>query len=197
MEVITGSIEERIINASFQILEKEGISKTTTKKIAERAGVSEVTLFRKFKNKQNLIELSKDYYCEYLIKNLEDIFEFEKNISVEEYLKTRFEKFVNLTDHELNTIKIGIEEVRDIPTEYKLYPRITDTIQNKLSEFFALKIKQNKIRAVNPDILALNLCSILIETIILWKVYGKTPKYNINQYIDDFLDIILNGIKCD
>ena len=42
MEVKSGSIEEKIIHASFEILEKEGKSKVTTKKIAQTANVSEV-----------------------------------------------------------------------------------------------------------------------------------------------------------
>lgn len=48
--------EEKIIDATFHILEKEGVQKATTKRIAAEAGVNEVTIFRKFGNKKNLIE---------------------------------------------------------------------------------------------------------------------------------------------
>ena len=37
-------------------VQKEGVQKATTKKIAAEAGVNEVTIFRKFENKKNLIE---------------------------------------------------------------------------------------------------------------------------------------------
>ncbi|MBQ8017346.1 MAG: TetR/AcrR family transcriptional regulator [Methanobrevibacter sp.] len=197
MEVKSGSIEERIINASFHILEKEGISGATTKKIATQAEVSEVTLFRKFENKQKLIEAAKDYYCNNLISKLEEIFESTPETSVEEYLTSCFYKVANLTDYELNIIKVGLEEVRNIPTENKVFLRISETIILKLKNFFSLKIQQNEIRKINPEILALNMFSILFESIILWKVYGKTPQYPIDKYIEDFLDIILNGIKSD
>ena len=52
--------EEKIIRATFNIVQKEGVQKATTKKIAAEAGVNEVTIFRKFENKKNLIESTKD-----------------------------------------------------------------------------------------------------------------------------------------
>lgn len=44
--------EEKIIAATFNIVQKEGVQKATTKKIAAEAGVNEVTIFRKFDNKK-------------------------------------------------------------------------------------------------------------------------------------------------
>ena len=197
MEVKSGSIEEKIIIASFQIIEKEGISGATTKKIATQAEVSEVTLFRKFKNKQNIIEVAKEYFYNHLIEKLNEIFEFTPEISVEEYLTDCFYELVNLTDTELNIFKIGMEEVRNIPSENKLFLKISETIMEKLKNFFTLKIQRNEMRKINPDIMALTIFGILFESIILWKVYGKTPKYPLDKYIEDFLDIFLNGTKSD
>lgn len=197
MEVKNGSIEERIINASFHILEKEGFSGATTKKIAKKSGVSEVTLFRKFENKETLINIAKEKYSNNFIEKIKDIFQYTPEISVEEYLTNCFNKIVNLTDNELTILKVGMEEVRDIPTDKKVFLRISETIIGKLNEFFSMKIRQNEIRNINPEILALNMFSILFESIILWKVYGKQPKYSIDKYTEDFLDIILNGIKSD
>ena len=195
MEVEYGSVEEKIINASFDMIEKEGISGATTKKIAECAGVSEVTLFRKFKSKKQLIETAKEYYCNSLIEKLEKIFEFDETVTIEEYVRNSFYKVVNLTEHELNIVKIGMEEVRNIPEDRNMYLRITETVIRKLREFFTVKINQNEIRKINPDVLALNMFSILFESIVLWKVYSKTPQYDIDKYIEDFLDITINGIK--
>ena len=48
MESQTQNTEEKIIEASFRVIERNGISGTTTRQIADEAGLSEVTLFRKF-----------------------------------------------------------------------------------------------------------------------------------------------------
>lgn len=45
----------RIIQAALQLFGKQGYSQTTTRAIAEAAGVNEVTLFRHFGNKKGLL----------------------------------------------------------------------------------------------------------------------------------------------
>ncbi len=46
----------RILEAAAQLFAERGYSATTTRLIAERAGVNEVTLFRQFKNKRGILE---------------------------------------------------------------------------------------------------------------------------------------------
>lgn len=47
---------EAILTAAADLFGERGYSGTTTRAIAERAGVNEVTLFRKFKNKRGILE---------------------------------------------------------------------------------------------------------------------------------------------
>lgn len=47
---------DRIIKAAKELFEKKGFAAATTKDIADLAGVSEVTLFRRFENKRRLFE---------------------------------------------------------------------------------------------------------------------------------------------
>ncbi|MDI3484122.1 MAG: hypothetical protein PWQ74_709 [Methanobacteriaceae archaeon] len=46
---------EKILKAARETFIKKGYKGATTRKIAQEAGVSEVTLFRKFKSKSNLL----------------------------------------------------------------------------------------------------------------------------------------------
>ncbi|HET6351063.1 MAG TPA: TetR/AcrR family transcriptional regulator [Coriobacteriia bacterium] len=47
---------ERIVEAAAQLFAERGYAATTTKAIAERAGVNEVTLFRRFENKAGVLK---------------------------------------------------------------------------------------------------------------------------------------------
>lgn len=47
---------ERILQAAADLIAERGYAGTTTRAIAERAGVNEVTVFRKFKNKRGVVE---------------------------------------------------------------------------------------------------------------------------------------------
>ena len=44
------------------------------KKIAKKAEVSEVTVFRKFKSKDDLLKIAKIYYSDYFLEKIKDIF---------------------------------------------------------------------------------------------------------------------------
>ncbi|GLB46292.1 TetR family transcriptional regulator [Philodulcilactobacillus myokoensis] len=50
------STDDKIINAFKKLLIQNGYAETTTRKVAEEAQVNEVTIFRHFKNKENILK---------------------------------------------------------------------------------------------------------------------------------------------
>lgn len=60
MEGDTLSAEEKIIQATIECIEEEGLEGTTTRKIAERAGVNNASLNYYFRTKDNLIRRAID-----------------------------------------------------------------------------------------------------------------------------------------
>ena len=189
------STDEKIINATFSILQKEGFNKATTKKIAAEAGVNEVTIFRNFQNKNNLIEVTKEYHLELFIEKLELIFDFSEDDEIEDYLQSNFIGLLNLSESEFSIIKVAMGEVRDIPERKQLISRITSTVLDKLEEFFQSQIEKGNIRDIDSRVLAGMCFSITFQSIILWKVYDKKPSVETEQYAKNFLDILYNGIK--
>jgi len=65
------STEKRITNAARELFIKRGYRGTATREIASRAGVSEVTVFRKFGSKKNLLKRIMDESTERLSQVLE------------------------------------------------------------------------------------------------------------------------------
>lgn len=194
MEVNYESTEYKIIYATIKLLDNYGLNGTTTRKIASEAGVSEVTIFRKFKTKKNLLNVAKNFYYDNFLKKVDEIFEFDDNTDLREYLINVWKKSVALTDDDLNIMKIAIEELREIPFEDKVLPKFANKILYKLTQFFKLQMKKGKIREINPNVGALNILGIILEGIIIWKIYLKEPQGNVDSYLDDFLDIFFNGI---
>jgi hypothetical protein len=92
--------EEKIMKATFDILQREGLAKTTTKKIAAEAGVNEVTIFRKFENKKNLINATKEFF----LKKFTDKFNWAVCGYVTYYdngsLKTAYTNQINIIDRQ-------------------------------------------------------------------------------------------------
>ena len=189
------STDLKIIKSTFGILQREGFAKATTKKIASEAGVNEVTIFRNFSNKNNLVELTKDYYLQLLIGKLEKIFEFEEDEDIEEYLKISFFGILSLSEEDLSIIRVAMEEVREDPEKDILISEITDVILNKLEEFFKIKIEKGIIREVNPKSLAIMCFGMLFQSVILWKIYNKDLEFETNSYADDLINIMFEGIN--
>ena len=78
--------EQRILEAALKVFASEGYTGATTRRIAEEANVAEVTLFRKFQSKENLLR-------EVLLKNraafstLDNLFQIEKDVDLETDLR--------------------------------------------------------------------------------------------------------------
>lgn len=165
--------EKKIIKATFELLQEVGLQKTTTKKIAKQAGVNEVTVFRKFDNKKNLIEATKNYYMNILISKLEDIFDFTGDEEIEDYIKRNFYELLHLPDEEFSVIKLAMEEVRDITNRKLLISRITSAIILKIKAFFEAQIEKGKVRDIDSTALSVMVFSITFQSIVLWKVYNE------------------------
>lgn len=165
------------------------------KKIAAEAGINEVTIFRKFQNKNNLVEITKEYYLQILFDKLEEVFDFNEDDEIEAYLQSNFIGLLNLPDNEFSVFKIAMEEVRNIPDKKQLISRITNVIIDKLDEFFTFQIQNGKIRDVDSKVLALICFSVTFQSIVLLKVYDEDSNIDYDRYANNFLDILYNGIK--
>ena len=196
MIIEKGSTDEKIVNATFTLLQREGYQKATTKKIADEADVNEVTIFRKFKNKKNLIEVTKEYYVNILIERLDSMLEYNEEDTVDDYLEKIYLELVNLPEEDVNIIKVGMEEVRDVPERKLLILRIINTALDKLEKFFDLKVQRGEIRKnINTKILAVNCFGVIFQSIVLWDLYHSDLPLENKKYHDGFLDILDNGIK--
>ena len=187
--------EEKIITATFNIVQREGVQKATTKKIAAEAGVNEVTIFRKFENKKNLIEATKDYYMSKLLSRLEETFDYDEDESIEDYLKHCFHGTLDFSQEDISIIRVAMQEIKGETDKKLLISHITDTIINKMGEFFKLQLEKVVIKNVNSKAISVMCFSIIFQSTILWQIYGNNADIDSDIFADDYLDIIFNGIK--
>lgn len=186
--------EEKIIKATFDILQREGVQKATTKKIAAEAGVNEVTIFRKFENKKNLVEITIDYYMERLLGKLEDCFSFDEDEEIEVYLKECFNGVLNFSKDDFSIIRVAMQEISDEPDKKLLMTHITDVILNKLEEFFVLQSEKGVIKDLNPKAIAVLCHGLIFHSLMLLQIYGDSQNIEPDHFADDFLKIIFDGI---
>ena len=186
--------EDKILDATIKLLDKDGWKGATTKKIASEAGVNEITLFRKFHNKEQLLKAAKKRSANRFLEELDLLFKIKDNEDIKDYLTTIWKNASRMIDKRINLIRISMEEVRGIPFEEKVLPKISKMIIEHLVNYFQKKIEQGLIRNINPEVAALNIFSIVFQMEIVWKIYDQKPTVTNESIMENFLEIFLNGI---
>lgn len=192
----TVSTNEKIMKATYKLLQTEGAEKTTTKKIAAEAGVNEVTIFRNFENKQKLIEATKEFYINSLIEKLNEYFEYDEEESVEVYLDRIYLTFAELPDEDFGIIRIAMVETKETSEKKLLILRIINAEIDQLAGFFEIKMEKGEIRDdVNPRFMAINTLGALFQTVVLSRLYDAPDSLQKQEYAKFFFDIFFNGVK--
>lgn len=122
---------EKIIAAFIELFRDYGFKGTTTRAIAEKAGVNEVTIFRHFGNKKGIMDaaLQTFSYSPFLEKIIQD----EITWDLEHDLLVMAESYHHYMDEIKDLVLISF-------TEAGLYPELNETIVK-----FPKQVKENLI----------------------------------------------------
>lgn len=188
------STEDKILDATIELLDNEGINGATTRKIASEAGVNEVTVFRKFKNKKRLLRAAKERGANQFLEELETLFDIDEVDDVEAYLMAIWKNASKKIDKRINLIRISMEEVRGIPLEDKVFPKISRLIKQHLAEYFQKLIDRGIVKDIDPDAAAMTIFSIVFHITIYGKIYEQYPEETMEETMEKSLKIFLYGI---
>lgn len=188
------STEDKILNATIDLLDNEGLNGATTRRIASEAGVNEVTVFRKFKNKKSLLRAAKERGANQFLEELETLFDIDEDDDVETYLMTIWKNASKKIDKRINLIRISMEEVRGIPIEDKVFPKISRLIKQHLTMYFKKLIEKGILKDIDPEAAAMTIFSIVFHITIYGKIYEQYPEETMEQNMEKSLKIFLHGV---
>jgi AcrR family transcriptional regulator len=149
------STDEKILKVAIDLIAKKGFKGATTKQIAEAAGVSEMTVFRHFENKQKILEAAVDrYYYSFQMKEL-----FEKKLvwDLEKDLLMITNTYHKLMKKNKNVIKIAIQEgnqVKGLLEQVNKHPR---QLKEQLIKYFQEMYERGQIIETDFEQTAMNL----------------------------------------
>lgn len=193
------STEQRILEAALRIFASEGYTGATTRRIAEEANVAEVTLFRKFQSKENLLR-------EVLLKNraafsaLDNLFQPEKDANIETDLRTLGKNISKVMKDKKEDSKrrmlmfMLFEEGRRRPEVAEILSSVFQMNITRLSEYFELQIKNGKMRNINPRSASITFISYFVYTSLVRGVFGDSFLGENDEEIERFIDIFTKGI---
>jgi len=132
--------QEKILQATIELIKEKGFKGATTREIARRAGVNEVTLFRYFQNKNGLVKAAfeKLSYVPPLSKALKEKVEWD----LEKDLLMFSKIYQRLLSENRDLILISLKEANLFPELQQQIANIPLQIKEYLIEYFkAMNVK--------------------------------------------------------
>jgi len=145
--------KEKILDATIALVSEKGYLGATTREIAHRAGVTELTLFRHFGSKENLFEL-----CVENRSFLPDLREILPNLDgqpYEEALLTLGRRFLLSLKERKQMVMIMQSEMARYPGKMRrMYGQLMDDILKTLATYFTALQKKGALRQFPAELAA-------------------------------------------
>lgn len=188
------TVENKILDAAMAIFSKHGYNGATTIKIAKKADVNEITIFRKFKSKENLLKAVIDKYQMEALETLDFILCKEKSADVEVCVKNLGITLKQFLDERMDFIIMMVIEGRKNPDMKSSLTLFRSKLIEHLREYFQEQMKQGKIRRIDPEVLAFTLFSFLFYASISEIIFEENLLQDDLKTFEEYTDILMRGI---
>lgn len=179
----------KILDATREIYAHKGFRGTTTREVAERAGVNEATLFRHFGNKEALIEAMFRSACEEDTGALADFFQASTGDVGRDLHKLALHALERMAAKRDLILVALAEEPRD-PTAFNMMWRSPSAVYEGLTRYFSIAVERGAVRG-DPAVLARFFMGMLFAHVMGRRIFGTQTFEEVADYC---IDIFLNGI---
>ena len=188
------SVEERVLEAAKNLFVRHGFKAATTKRIAENAGVNEVTLFRKYKTKDRLMETVIANTEANALASLQPIFDMDKDSFVQKALRAFGHNLIKFTKNEQDLMILQFAEGLRLPSVAESLSSVPQQILAHLIEYFKQQIRKGTVRKIDPKVAALIVLSYISFSQMAELLFGEKFIDDHEKAFDDFLDVFTGGI---
>lgn len=185
---------QKIIDAAMTLIREKGYVATTTKEIAKKAGVNECTLFRKFKNKKDIVlqgvnqsKWRADVTPE-LFKNVK----WDLRADIEMFMRAYMEKmtpdFVNLS--------IGLRAPQLYEETAPLIMKVPQAFLSAFTEYLKKMCDMGKIPEGDFEALAMTVFSSTFGyTFLTASFENRLSKVEKEKYIRNSVQMFVKGLE--
>lgn len=172
--------EEKILDAALKVFARKGYAAATTRVIAEESGFTEMTLFRKFKTKQNLFDRVMEKGDQQIEKNSATLFTDHTNEEGKEFIEAFVKSFDEFVFKNFEYFHLTVQENRVSKSNLG---KIIDNIGKYFKEQFpTVKLDYNVFG---------HLLSTFIYSLNIDKYYGRTASFDdYDKSLGNFVDIL-------
>jgi AcrR family transcriptional regulator len=182
---------ERILRAAREVFERNGTRGTTTREVADRAGVNEATLFRHFHNKTSLLDAMREWSID--LAGYDAVFdgltgELGKDLTA--ICLTLYERMMP----NQSLIRISLAEEATDPDQVPSCLRGPTVIRERLASYLQRHIDSGAITG-NPTQLAAIIVGMTFALVVKSSRVDWGDEASPQKVIPAFVDVFLNGVK--
>ena len=185
----------RILAAARDVFYENGYDRATTRLIAQRAEVNEVTIFRHFMNKENLFMSVVNEYS--MVFSIADMTKIPPDSDLRLGLMTMGrDLYTALVKRHKEVITLLCESNHNDIVK-NVMVKIPQNIQKKFAKFFEKHINNGNINHNDPRLLATAFMGMFFSLVIFNNFLGGVISENIdnNNIVEQYVTIFLDGIN--
>lgn len=196
--------KKQILEIAFELFAKNGFKKTTTKIIAQKAGISEALLYKHFSSKTELYNAIRDYTKNKIKNSLDKSFsqipDFNSLEELKNILKSFILEFLKNVRSNPNLIRIILYAKLEDPEFSSLFIKPDNMSDKPIQNLFNKAIDKNLIKNIDIRLISKYFFSIFNT---LQDFHSKEEEYlntsitnekELNQKIDSLFEIFFHGL---
>jgi AcrR family transcriptional regulator len=182
----------RIIEAASRLFVERGFSGATTRAIAEKAGVNEVTLFRHFGSKQNLAKVIMDQFGGPAIAaDLADRFSGD----YVQDLTFMGHAMMKVMTERSDAMRMAICEAGKFPEFQQVVAENPRQLRRMLGRYFEGKMSEGVIHPGHPEVLAQAFLGMFFSYVVLhgFLLDSLEPEVSPDEVVEQFVTLFVRG----
>ncbi len=186
------------MEAALSMFSERGYEGSSTRDIAERAGVNEITLFRHFGNKENLFRevLSRQGATSLLTEELDE----RLSGCLREDLTFLAQRYLEVQYKNIDYIRIGVMEAPRNPAFANVIHVIPERLEAHLAEYMAKLAAQHVIRNRNFKLLARMFYGQLFHHVLMMCSFGDdviSLQNESSEMVDTLVSMFVQTLTID
>jgi len=185
---------QKIIDAAMTLVRDKGYITTTTKEIAKVAGVNECTLFRKFKNKKDIVlqGVNQAHWRANVTPEIFENIKWDLQADIEMFMRAYLDRmtpdFVNLS--------IGLRAPQLYEETSSLIMKVPQAFLSSFTKYLVKMYEMGKIHKADFEALAMTIFSSTFGYAFLKASFGdELSKVEKDEYIKSSVQMFLKGIE--
>lgn len=187
--------KQKLLEATLELISEKGYLGATTREIASLAGVSELTLFRKFGKKENLFEEMLRSFT--FLPQLRELLDEIDEMTVTDGLNTIGTHFLRTLRERRQLVQIMLSEMSHYPEQVRrIYQMMIDNMAKSLENYLESRQPRGEVQNIDMDFASFAFLRVLFMTFAYESIIkGDVLTDEKTEYIvDRVVNIFLNGI---